>query len=182
VTSVVTLASFDAGQAQPLLEELIAVYGEIYSDPNDAFHGEGRYRRQITSHMTAPGWRLVTAHTDDGELVGYAYGFPLPASTRWWDGLLTPVPDGFTAEDGHRTFAISEIMVRSPWRRQGIAKELHDEVLAGSPTQRATLLVEPDNAPAQAAYASWGWCKVAELRPGWEHAPLYHALLHGPTP
>lgn len=176
MTSDFSLRALDAAQAQPLLDQLIAVYVEIYSQPDEAFHGEKRYRVQITNHMQAPGWKLVTAEKE-GDLVGYAYGFPLQPATRWWEGMQTPVPDGFTTEDGRRTFAISEIMVRAPWRRQGIARTLHDELLAGRPEERATLLAEPDNEPAQAAYAAWGWRKVAEIRPGWDNAPLYDVLI-----
>lgn len=171
-----SLESFDAAQAEPLLDQLISVYVEIYAEPEDAFHGGHRYRQQITSHMTAPGWKLVTA-TNGTDLTGYAYGFYLSSTSRWWTGLRTPMPDGFTDEDGHRTFAISEIMVRAPWRRQGIARALHDELLNGVDRERATLLAEPANDPAQAAYAGWGWKKVAELRPHWENAPLYDVLI-----
>lgn len=81
------------------------------------------------------------------------------------------MPAGFTDENGHRTFAISEIMVRKRWRRQGVARALHDELLADVDRERATLLAEPDNGPAQAAYAAWGWKKVAELRPHWDNPP-----------
>lgn len=176
MTAEVTLQRYDAEQARPLLERLVAVYLEVYGEPADGFHGESRFRRQITGHMTVPGWRLVAAKKDD-ELIGYAYGFPLAPSTLWWRGLRTPVPEGFANEDGARTFAISEIMVRQRWRRQGVARALHDELLAGRSEERATLLAEPGNATAQAAYATWGWQKVAQLRPGWENAPLFDVLI-----
>ncbi len=90
---------------------------------------------------------------------------------------MTEVPAGFMDEDGRRTVAISEILVREPWRRQHVARRLHDIFLSGRSEERATLLVEPDNGPAQAAYAGWGWRKVAQLRPGWASAPLYDVLV-----
>ena len=166
----------DAAGAEPHLDRLVEVYVEIYAEPDDAFHGATRYRRQITGHMRAPGWRLVCA-CQGTELVGYAYGFHLPHGTRWWEGMRTPVPEGFTDEDGRRTFAVSEIMVRAPWRRRGVARSLHDRLLADVPRERATLLAEPGNAPARAAYADWGWRKVPELRPHWDGAPLYDVLV-----
>ncbi|MER7166184.1 GNAT family N-acetyltransferase [Micromonospora sp. NPDC000207] len=126
--------------------------------------------------MQRDGWDLVTA-TVDGELVGYIYGFPLPAGTGWWTGIHEPVPVGFTDEDGKRTFAISELMVAPDRRRRGIAKTLHDELLRGRREERATLLADPDNAPAQAAYRSWGWRTVTSLRPGWDHAPTFDVLM-----
>lgn len=64
------LESFDAARAEPLLDQLISVYVEIYAEPEDAFHGGQRYRQQITSHMKAPGWKLVTA-TNGTDLTGY---------------------------------------------------------------------------------------------------------------
>jgi GNAT superfamily N-acetyltransferase len=118
----------------------------------------------------------VTGRADD-DLVGYAYGFPLGPATRWWHGWIGDPPAGFTTEDGQRTWAVSEIMVREPWRRQGIARRLHDELLRDRPEERATLLVEPENGPAQAAYASWGWQHVGQLRPDWPDAPLYDVLV-----
>jgi hypothetical protein len=50
------------------------------------------------------------------------------------------------------------------------------ELLSRWPELRATLLAEPDNAPAQAAYAQWGWRKVAKLKP-FPDAPVYDALI-----
>jgi ribosomal protein S18 acetylase RimI-like enzyme len=173
-----TLSRLDVEEARSRLDELVSVYVDVYADVDDGegFFGEDRYRRQLAGHMAAPGWELVAAHID-GVTVGYIYGFALPADTRWWRGLLTEVPPDFRAEDGGRTVAISELLVRAPWRRRGIARALHDEFLAGRRESRATLLVEPDNVPAQAAYAHWGWHKVAQLRPSWDGAPLYDVLV-----
>lgn len=163
-------------QATARLDEIVDLYVDVYSHADDQFFGEDRYRRQLAGHMQAPTWDLVAASVD-GEMVGYIYGFALPAGTRWWRGLLTEMPPGFTDEDGQRTVAISEILVREAWRRRGIARVLHDEFLARRAESRATLLVEPENAPAQAAYTSWGWEKVAPLQPSWEGAPLYDVLV-----
>ncbi|MER7419383.1 GNAT family N-acetyltransferase [Micromonospora peucetia] len=169
-----------AEQAAGLVGRLIELYLMVYADGGE-FHSEDRYRRQLAGHMQRGGWDLVTA-TIGGELVGYIYGFPLPAETGWWGGIHEPIPAGFTDEDGKRTFAISELMVAFDWRRRGIAKSLHDELLADRAEERATLLADPDNTPAQAAYRSWGWWKITKLRPGWEHAPTYDVLVKKTAP
>jgi GNAT superfamily N-acetyltransferase len=165
--------------ATSLVEHFVAVYLEVYAadvkrDP--VFYGEDRFRRQITGHMTAPRWEAVTAE-NNGEIIGFAYGFSLTAGTIWWTGLLTDVPPGFTTETGHRTFALSELMVRDPWRGQGIARRLHDELLAGRQEERATLFALPYNDTAQAAYLKWGWQKAAKVRPNWQGAPTFDALV-----
>ncbi|MFG1953069.1 GNAT family N-acetyltransferase [Micromonospora sp. NPDC048830] len=168
------LRHYTAEQAAGLLDQLIELYLRVYAD-GDEFHSEDRYRRQLAGHTQRDGWDLVTA-TVGGELVGYIYGFPLPAQTRWWAGIREPFPAGFTDEDGKRTFAISELMVAPDWRRRGIAKLLHDELLAGRTEERATLLADPDNTPAQAAYQGWGWRRITTLRPSWENASTYDVL------
>jgi ribosomal protein S18 acetylase RimI-like enzyme len=86
---------------------------------------------------------------------------PLRSATSWWRGLTTPLPDDFTAEDGGRTFALAELVVRASWRRQGIGRELHDLLLGGRGEERAALTVAPGAGAAQHALRSWGWRKVA---------------------
>jgi ribosomal protein S18 acetylase RimI-like enzyme len=166
---------YDADHAQLIKDQLVAVFLDVYAGAGP-FYSEARFRRQLDGHMTVPGWSLVTAAADD-EIVGYIYGFPLQPQSHWWDGMQTPVAEDFTAEDGHRTFALSELMVRSAWRRRGVAEALHEELVGGRPERRATLLVRPDNAPARAAYAKWGYRRVAELRPAWDDAPTFDVLV-----
>jgi GNAT superfamily N-acetyltransferase len=176
VPADLVLEHLDARGGQEQTDDLVALYLEVYHEPVTSFHGEERYRRQLAGHLTAPRWEAVTARYAD-VLIGYVYGFTLPAETRWWRGLLSEVMDGFTVENGQRTFAISELLVRKQFRRRGVATSLHAELLANRTEERATLLVEPDNVSAQAAYAAWGWRKEAILRPSWEHAPLYDVLM-----
>ncbi|MFI6238698.1 GNAT family N-acetyltransferase [Micromonospora sp. NPDC050795] len=171
----VQLRHRDAEEATDILGQLVSLYLEVYTGGGE-FHSEDRYRRQLDLHMQRVGWELATVEVD-GSLVGYIYGFPLPAETRWWEGIHDPVPPGFTDEDGARTFAISELMVHPAWRRQGIATRLHDELIAARTEQRNTLLVRPDNVAAQTAYFSWGYTKVTRLRPGWENAPTFDVLV-----
>lgn len=176
MSHVVDLTSYNAAEAAPLVDQLVELYLDVYGEADSEFFGEDRYRRQLQGHMPAPRWQVVTA-TADAELVGYIYGFALPATTHWWAGLLTSPGAGFAVEDGQRTVAISELLVRVPWRRRGIARSLHNEFLAGRSESRATLLVEPTNHPALAAYTQLGWEQVAQLRPSWEAAPLYNVLV-----
>ncbi|EWM65734.1 acetyltransferase [Micromonospora sp. M42] len=160
-----------AAEAEVLVDQLVDVYLDAHADDGPRYTAE-RYEQQLAAHMLREGWELVTARADD-ELVGYIYGFPLAADTRWWDGIHEPVPDGFTDEDGHRTFAVCELLVRRSWQRRGIARTLHDRLLSTRRERRATLLVRPDNAPAQRAYDSWGWQPAGRLQPARDGAPLF---------
>ncbi|MFF5202975.1 GNAT family N-acetyltransferase [Micromonospora parva] len=169
------LRHYSADGAKATIEQLVDLYLKVYAGGGE-FYSEERYRIQLDLHMQRVGWELVAA-TVERELVGYIYGFPLPLQTRWWEGIQEPVPPGFTEEDGTRTFALSELLVDSAWRRQGIATALYDELVAGRTELRATLLVRPDNIAAQSAYHSWGWIRVTTLRPSWENAPTFVVML-----
>ncbi len=146
----------DSAGARTIADELFAVYAEVYADRLDnPFFSVERFAERFRAHSSRPGYALVTGHVGDN-LVGYAYGMPLAADTRWWDGMREPGEPGLTDETGRRTFGLNEIMVLAGWRRHGIARRLHDDLLAGRSEERATLLVEPTNAPARCAYEALG--------------------------
>ncbi len=159
-----TFRLLDGEQAAAHAAELQALHAEVYADPpyrrdDDAALFARRFRVQSRQ----PGFVLAEAR-HGGYLVGYAAGMPLRPSTSWWQDLTTPLPDEVTAEHPGRTFALTELLVRASWRRQGIAQALHDLMLANRPEERATLTVLPAAAPAQNAFRSWGWRKVARTR------------------
>src|SRR5262249_58759633 len=97
-----------------------------------------------------PGFVLAEAR-HGRYLVGYASGMPLRPSTSWWRDLTAQLPAEVTAEHPGRTFALADLVVRASWRRQGIARALHDLLLAGRTEERATLTVLPAAPPAPQA-------------------------------
>lgn len=70
-----------------------------------------RERRDIVASIyltpTPPTTPAVRQRTDRTNL-----GMDTDPDTAWWDGFTTEPEPEFTVEDGHRTFALSEIMVR----------------------------------------------------------------------
>lgn len=151
----------DGKHALNRADELQALHAEVYADPpygrgEDAAVFADRFRVQSRQ----PGFQLAEAR-HGGYLVGYAAGMPLRPSTSWWRNLTTRLPEDVTAEHPGRTFALVELLVRAAWRRQGIARDLHDLLLRNRPEERATLTVLPAATPAQSAFRNWGWHKVA---------------------
>lgn len=112
---------------------------------------------------TQDGFALREAR-QGAELVGVAFGVTLQPATPWWRNLLEPLPVGVTEERPGRTFALVELLVREPWRRQHVAETMHGLLLRDRNEERATLTVLPDAIPAQRAYAKWGWRKVGQKR------------------
>jgi ribosomal protein S18 acetylase RimI-like enzyme len=167
---------YSTSETRQLFETLVAVYMEVYAHEQGEFFDESRICRQLESHMKIEGFEVVGAHLD-GRIVGYIYGFPLPADTSWWRGLLTPVARELLEETGDRTFAISELVVRPAWQGRGIGRALHDDILRSRGESRATLLVEQDNEIAKTAYYKWGWRHFGQLQPHWPGAPVLDALM-----
>jgi GNAT superfamily N-acetyltransferase len=160
----ITFQLLDGAQAAVHEAELQALHAEVYAGPpyrrdDDAALFADRFRVQ----RRQPGFVLAEAR-HGGYLVGYAAGMPLRPSTSWWRHLTTPLPDEVTAEHPGRTFALTELLVRASWRRQGIGQALHGLILGRRPEERATLTVLPAAAPAQNAFQNWGWRKVARTR------------------
>jgi GNAT superfamily N-acetyltransferase len=156
--------------------DVLTVYTEVYADQlGDTFYSPGRYWERLEAYASRDGFGFVTGRID-GDLAGYALGYPLPAGSRWWGGIRGRVDPALLTETGQRTFALNELMVRPPWRRRGYARELHDALLRSRPEQRATLLVRPDNTPALQAYLSWGWYRIGELQP-FADAPIFDAMV-----
>jgi ribosomal protein S18 acetylase RimI-like enzyme len=175
-----TQASFSHNnfeQAGRIMDTVIVpLYEATHADVTDnPFYNAERFAERVRGYMKAPGFEIVIAEID-GRFVGQAFGYTLPQTARWWQGLTTPVDPDLIAETGRRTFALCELMVHPDWQRHGIARSLHDELFHHRSEERATLLVRDDNTAAQNAYEKWGWTKMATLRP-YADAPNYDALI-----
>ena len=164
--------------------ELLALRAEVCGDSAGAGagHDDGApaatTARQLRVRRRQPGFVLAEAR-HGGYLVAYASGLPLRPATSWWKDLTTQLPDDVTAEYPGRTFALTELLVRPSWRRQGIGRALHGLILDGRAEERATLTVPPGAAAAQAAFRSWGWRRIARTAGPGPDAPVLDVLLTG---
>jgi ribosomal protein S18 acetylase RimI-like enzyme len=165
-----TFRLLDGARAAAHEDELLALRAEVCADDAAAFAPRFRVMRR------QPGFVLAEAR-HGGFLVGYAFGMPLRPSTSWWRNLTAPLPDEVTTEHPGRTFALIELLVRPSWRRQGIAATLHDLILENRPEERATLTVPPTATPAQRAFRTWGWRKVARTRDAEPGSPISDVLV-----
>lgn len=177
--SDLTFQRYDAAGARAIGDTVELIHHEAYAAAikrGDRFESGAEPMRRFDIYTTREGFDLVIAVLD-GEPVGQAWGWALSPDTGWWNGLVGETEPGFTDEDGKRTFAFSEFMVRERFTGRGIGHALHDELLAPRNEQRATLLVRPDNATAYQKYIRWGWRKAAELRPHIPNAPQMDVLV-----
>jgi GNAT superfamily N-acetyltransferase len=172
----ITFQLLDGRQAADHAAELHALHAEVYADPPYQRADDAGFADRFRVQRRQPGFVLAEAR-HGGYLVGYAAGMPLRPSTSWWKHVTTPLPDEVTAEHPGRTFALTELLVRASWRRQGIGQTLHDLILSRRCEERATLTVLPAAAAAQNAFQSWGWHKVARTRDPRPGSPVSDVLV-----
>jgi GNAT superfamily N-acetyltransferase len=74
--------------------------------------------------------------------------------------------------------AVKEIMLRKPWRGQGIALLIHDELLRDRPEAQVSLLVNALNGDGKvkALYESWGYEPISTQQPSVD-GPVLTAML-----
>jgi ribosomal protein S18 acetylase RimI-like enzyme len=176
-TPGLTYRLLNGPQAAEHANELQALHAEVYAEP--PFHRDDdaeRFAGRFLVQRRQPGFVLAEAR-HGGYLVGYATGMPLRSSTSWWRDLTTQLPDQVTAEYAGRTFALTDLLVRASWRRQGVGRTLHDLILRDRREERATLTVLPAATAAQRALRNWGWRKVARTRDPLPAAPLSDVLV-----
>jgi hypothetical protein len=177
-TGDITFHALGGNQVLACVDELRRLYLDVYADPPYEWGQDHAdlFVERFQVQASQDGFALVEARHED-ELVGIAFGVTLKPSTPWWQNLLEPVPEDVIEERPGRTFAVVELLVRQAWRRQHIAEELHDRLLVGRPEERATLTVLPAAVPAQAAYAQWGWRRVAQKRNPLPGSPVFDVLI-----
>ncbi|WP_329020833.1 GNAT family N-acetyltransferase [Streptomyces sp. NBC_01601] len=175
-TGTIKLHRYGIDQLEQIRPTLVALYAEVYAADieKDEFFSVERFVERLAGHART-GWEAVVAY-EGGEAAGYAYASALSANTGWWVNMLEPLPEEETRENGERTMALYELMVRAPWRKTGLAERIHEELLTGRAEERVTLLVDPEHPKVKALYESWGYRDIGGQQP-FPDAPIYATMV-----
>jgi GNAT superfamily N-acetyltransferase len=133
------------------------------------------FRYRLTRAVRQPGFELLIARTGI-ETVGFVFGCSLSVDSGWWKEVSEGLLVNAAAQITDCVAFLQEIVVRTQWRRQGVGRLLHDGFLAARAERHAALCVLPDNAPARAAYAGWGW-RTAGVTPPVPGQPQFHVMI-----
>ncbi|MFG1608600.1 GNAT family N-acetyltransferase [Actinoplanes sp. NPDC049265] len=118
------------------------------------------WQRLAETYSRTRSFELVTGWDDD-TIAGYAFGSP-DDSGRLWPSVRSVFPH---LKPSGPIYIFREFAVQPDFQRRGYGRLIHNELLDGRPEQAAHLLLRKDNAPARAAYSSWGWKPAGELKP-----------------
>ncbi|HEY6424482.1 MAG TPA: GNAT family N-acetyltransferase [Pseudonocardiaceae bacterium] len=173
----VELRNYTGNEFSAIRRIAIDLYREAFPHEVDKpFWSVQRYSQRVERHAAMPGFSAVVAYNND-EPVGFAYGITLPATTHWWTTIQPPLTDpAFTREDGHRTFALFEVIVKPKNQGHGIGRRIHDALLSKRSEERVTIATHHGNTHARDTYTRWGYHHIGTRQPA-PPAPLIDVFL-----
>jgi ribosomal protein S18 acetylase RimI-like enzyme len=173
----VKLSHYTGREFSAIRNIAIDLYCEEFAHEIDKpFWSVERYSQRIERHAAMSGFSAAVAYTNE-EPIGFAYGITLPTTTRWWATIQPPLTDPtFTCEDGHRTFALFEVIVKPEYQGHGIGRRIHDELLSKRTEQRVTIATHHGNTHARNTYIRWGYRHIGTRQPT-PPAPLLDVYL-----
>lgn len=149
-------------------QTLIDVHGDAYADAMDDEFNQ-RFPWFVDHWGGTPDFACVIAYAGE-EAVAFAYGAPSAPGREWWREHLDPAPERC------RTFAYSELAVRTTWRKTGTAELVTRALLADRDEDLVVLLVDVEHPRVRALYESWGFRGIGENRP-FPDSPVFTMML-----
>jgi GNAT superfamily N-acetyltransferase len=137
------------------IPKLIALYQRVWARTTHGF--EERFQR----HRSYPGFRAVLALRDE-QLVAFSYGYH-SLEGQYYNGLLgRALGSELSARWLSSCFELVELAVDPSSRRQGLATQLCERLLAEQPYRTAILTTQTNNHAARSLYTRLGWHALIE--------------------
>ncbi|WP_371655937.1 MULTISPECIES: hypothetical protein [unclassified Streptomyces] len=166
----IRLRQLSRWQAEDLREDLADLYVESFLymvDPGcpsaAEFPSREGFLRRLAANIRQPGFAMLIAETT--ALAGYAFGHPVRTDGVWWLGFEGALPRRVIqlATSG-RVLAVTEIVAHPHEQDHGLARQLQQQLLAARHASLGATLVNPADRTTHAAFRSWGWEDLGELR------------------
>ncbi|HEY0700802.1 MAG TPA: GNAT family N-acetyltransferase [Micromonospora sp.] len=154
------LVPWTADDLSRRLDDVVAVYGEAMGYRAPLLESRRGY---IATHVRRPGFRAVATLTNDGELVGFGYGY-LGAPGQWWHDQVHRALDAGAREFWLTDcFEVVELHVRPPAQGHGLGAGQLRTLLAmagGSTTLLSTPEADERRSRAWRLYRRFGFVDV----------------------
>lgn len=152
-----SLRRLNRWQAEELREDWrTCTWSPGATPPGWEYRGRKDFLRRGTHDTWRPGFAMLTAEASN--LVGCAFGFPVPRDGSWWRSFRGTLPqdvEQLTASG--QVFANSGIVVRPSERYHGLADRLQELLLGDHRALLGATLVDRTPRAACAGFRSRGW-------------------------
>ena len=139
------------------IDEAISVYAVAMRAPSEQLPGRRAIANQHTSH---DGFRCLLA-VENGELVGFGYGFRGETGQWWHDIVMEMLVSTLGAEKAKRwfddPFEIAEVHVRPNHQGRGTGRRILTALCAGRTERTAVLSTQDVKSRARGLYRSLGF-------------------------
>ncbi|RST05479.1 GNAT family N-acetyltransferase [Streptomyces sp. WAC07149] len=156
----------------PLIEAYSDVRAPLLHLPN---YSVPTLAERLQRYGRTPGFSAVLAFDAEDRPVGYAYGNTVQAGDLWWRRISNDLDAEYTRAP---TLALREIGVTAALRGTGLARRIHDELLAGREDRYASLMVNPaaGQGKVQRVYEAWGYAPIGPVQPA-PDSPVLTAMV-----
>lgn len=162
----VPIRRLDRRQAETMREELADLYVEsCFAAPGQEERQREDFLRRLAADARRPGFDMLIAQ--GRTLAGCVYGYKVGRDGSWWQGFVGTLPEHLEqlTVSGH-VFAVSEIVIHPDERDKGTDNRLQQALLADQDASVGVTLVDAADEETSAAFRSWGWGEVGEIRAG----------------
>ena len=165
-TPDIVVRHYNGRQFDAIRHIALDLYRAVFAhEIDEPFWSVERFAHRIDRHATMTGFGAVIVYAHS-EPIGMAYGITLPPTTHWWATIHPPLTDpAFTHEDGHRIFALFEVIATPDYQNKGAGRRVHDELLATRNENRVTIATHHGNTHARDTYTRWGYHHIGTRQP-----------------
>src|SRR4051794_23347292 len=138
-------------------DELATVYASAFQAPpyDESDADVARFATDtLARHPAREGFRLVESRDDDGQLVGFGYGYT-SAPGQWWHDRVAGALGEPVSSWLPGAFEVVTLAVRADRQGQGLGGRLLDELVES--VERGVLSVWEDAPLAVSLYVGRGW-------------------------
>lgn len=144
--------------------DLLDVYAEVRAPLlHLANYAISSFGERLDRHGSEAGFQAVLAYEGDHP-VGYAYGNKIKDGDRYWQRTSPAPSEKYTVQSA---LALKEIGVSPHRRGTGVARRIHDELLAARDEPYVTLMVNEvaGDGKVHALYQTWGYTDIGHSQP-----------------
>ncbi|MGI8405885.1 MAG: GNAT family N-acetyltransferase [Thermomicrobiales bacterium] len=149
------LIPIDSAVMATCRDAIASVYATAFNVDTDA--ADHFMADALDRHRTYPGFSGLVAQDENGNVLGFTYGYH-SQSGQWWHDLVRPSLAAVSRADWlDDAFEFVELAVAPGFQGQHIGSRLHDALLTSMPGVTALLSTLPGDTPATRLYRSRGW-------------------------